>query len=116
MAELRCIDCKTVVRFDPAYWLGKGLNPPKRCRHCRDARRAGKSAPGQSDRGTVAYLCDDERGVWGFIRTFLDARFYFAAHDLATSNTRPLVVGDKVAFEIDPEADRPRARLVRRIE
>ena len=40
---LVCIDCQQTFSFEPgeqAFYLSKGLAQPKRCKPCRDARRA----------------------------------------------------------------------------
>jgi hypothetical protein len=49
--RLTCVDCGRDFEFsaeEQAFFREKGFNPPKRCKECRQAKKAQR---GQDDRG-----------------------------------------------------------------
>jgi len=42
MSEAKCVSCGFHFVFDAAFFAGRGLEPPRRCSHCRDERKASR--------------------------------------------------------------------------
>lgn len=113
--EIVCADC--AYRFSLStearqFFLDRGLKLPVRCGRCRAQRRKG-GAP-VAVVGHVAFV-DSERG-FGFLRDAShEDRAYFTLRDVKREDL-PLTVGDQVQYELDDRSERPRARVIRRIE
>lgn len=109
-AEAVCVECSYTFRFNAEFYRANGLQPPKRCKRCRDARRVGSTPPRPRLSGVVRTI--DYQGGFGFIAPDGGGRdLYFAPHDTGPASWPPRV-GDRVTFEIE-ETPRRRARCVR---
>ena len=66
--EITCTECGTTFPFterEQEYYRERGLSHPKRCKPCRDARRAnfggarqGAGSPGGAERERFEIVCD----------------------------------------------------------
>lgn len=116
LTERSCVECGFVFQVDEGFYLERGLTPPRRCRRCRELRRAaGQSSPGARIEGQVVHLEAGRGSVWGFIASS-GAKHYFTIDSVAEADRLVLAVGDTVTFEVDDRSARPRARAIRRTE
>ncbi|MCL4764470.1 MAG: hypothetical protein KJ018_22270, partial [Burkholderiales bacterium] len=53
LTEAQCVDCGVTYGYDAAWWRGRSLQPPKRCRLCRQARRGEQDAASTGTRPRV---------------------------------------------------------------
>lgn len=104
--EAVCVECSYTFRFNAEFYRANGLQPPRRCRRCRDARRVGSMAPRARVSGVVVQVRYD--GSYAFLRAHgADSDVYGSAHDFGAAwPPRP---GDRITFELEP-ADRPGRR------
>lgn len=110
-----CLTCGTAFEYHADFYATRALKPPRRCRHCRERKRATEPT-GPTLTGTVARVCTDFAFLAGG-----DGRRYFA-HATSVAGW-PLATGDAVRFV--PAADVtdyetpgrcPRAYVVQRLE
>jgi CxxC-x17-CxxC domain-containing protein len=59
--DITCADCGATFAFterEQQYYSERGLSQPKRCRPCRDARRASFAGSRGGDRPRFEIVCD----------------------------------------------------------
>lgn len=52
--EIKCADCERTFLFtasEQEFFQGRGMSEPKRCKDCRQARKAQREGGGGQDRG-----------------------------------------------------------------
>jgi hypothetical protein len=114
--DATCRDCEYTFRYDPEFFSERGLQPPRRCPNCRAQRRAQRDAPAERFIGRVAYVHPNEHKRFGFLLGPDGAtRHYFTLADVRPSDL-PLTARDVVEFELDDRSERPRARVIRRVQ
>ena len=113
-----CSDCRGTWDYAPgerAWFEAEGISLPRRCKPCRDVRRALRAKEPRFD-GVVTLIADDESHGW--INSNEDGtEFYFRMTDVSREQGQ-LRPGDTVTFR---KGDRnpayatcPRASLVKR--
>ncbi|MGE0359670.1 MAG: cold-shock protein [Vicinamibacterales bacterium] len=113
MAEAVCVECSYPFRYDAEYFASRALQPPRRCKRCRDERRATRPPAGPRETGTVVQII--AHAGYGFLAPAAggDGDVYLHRADCAVW---PLPLGAVVEFERRPDEHvigrRPRARCV----